>query len=212
MASARRRTPADDRLEAAAGLFKALGHPARLLIINLLRAQPRHGEELAAILRINPATISHHLGKLAAAGMIRSRRDQYYQTYSVVPGVLDHSLGDLLSRVPSAAAPGVDEDAFRRKVLRTFFRRGQLVQIPAQRKKRRIILEQLVEEFEPGRIYDEREVNRTLVEFHEDVATLRRELVAHRLMTRARGQYRRVAAPSPADAVSSPGRQPRGPT
>ena len=36
-------------LEARAQFFKALGHPARLLIINLVKVKPRHTEELAAI-------------------------------------------------------------------------------------------------------------------------------------------------------------------
>ncbi len=191
MTSSRRRTKAEDHLESKAALFKALGHPARLLIMNLLRAKPRHGEELAAILRINPATVSHHLTKLAGAGLIASERDQYYQTYSVVGGILDRKLSEVLTLPPTEPTPGMDEDAYRRKVLRTFFRRGQLIQIPAQRKKRQIVLEKLAEEFEPGRVYDEREVNRTLVEFHEDVATLRRDLIAHHLMTRSRGKYRR---------------------
>jgi len=42
-------------LEARASLFKALGHSVRLLILNLVRIKPRHGEELAAILRLNPS-------------------------------------------------------------------------------------------------------------------------------------------------------------
>jgi DNA-binding transcriptional ArsR family regulator len=42
-------------LEARANLFKALGHPVRLLILNLVQMKPRHGEELATILKLNPA-------------------------------------------------------------------------------------------------------------------------------------------------------------
>ena len=43
-------------LAARANLFKALGHPATLLILNLAKIKPRHGQELAEILRLNPAT------------------------------------------------------------------------------------------------------------------------------------------------------------
>ena len=93
-------------------------------------------------------------------------------------------------------AAHVAEDAYREKVLRTFFQRGRLVRIPAQRKKRQIVLERLVEEFAPDRDYPEREVNQTLVEFHDDVATLRRELIATRLMKRAGGIYRRLPRPA----------------
>jgi hypothetical protein len=93
---------------------------------------------------------------------------------------------------PELAAE-VEEDAYRVKVLHTFIRRGRLTQIPAQLKKRQIVLEKLAEEFEPERAYTEREVNRILVEYHDDVAALRRGLVGHGLMQRAKGIYRRVA-------------------
>jgi ArsR family transcriptional regulator, arsenate/arsenite/antimonite-responsive transcriptional repressor len=51
----------DLSLEARAEFFKALGHPSRVLIVNLCRAKTRHTEELSAILGITPATTSHHL-------------------------------------------------------------------------------------------------------------------------------------------------------
>ena len=41
-----RKMTAEQDLGARAELFKALGHPARLLILNLLDIKPRHGEEL----------------------------------------------------------------------------------------------------------------------------------------------------------------------
>ena len=52
------RPSSEQNLDAKANLFKALGHPARLLILNLIKRQPRHGEELAVILMLNPATVS----------------------------------------------------------------------------------------------------------------------------------------------------------
>ena len=183
----------EENLEARADLFKALGHPARMLIINLIRMKPRHGQELAAILKLKPATISHHLAKLSQAGLLTSRKDQYYQTYSMVPAVLNRSLSDLVSLPQPDLKTGVREDAYRQKVLTTFFRHGRLVSIPAQLKKRQVILEKLVEEFEPDRDYLEIEVNRVLVEFHEDVASLRREFISFKLMKRSkRGVYRRL--------------------
>ena len=48
---------AEQNLAKRADLFKALGHPVRLLIINLIKMQPRHGEELAAILKLKAATV-----------------------------------------------------------------------------------------------------------------------------------------------------------
>jgi len=185
-------TPERD-LEARAEFFKALGHPARLLILNLVQAKPRHGEELAAILGLNPATISHHLAKLAAVGLLESAKDQYYQTYSLVGDLLDKKVGEVVRLPQPELATEVEEDAYRAKVLRTFFKRGRLVSIPAQLKKRQVILEKLAREFEPGRAYSELEVNQVLLEFHEDVASLRRGLISMGLMKREQGTYRRVA-------------------
>lgn len=179
-------------LEARARLFKALGHPARLLIVNLIMAQPRHTEELAAILNLKPATVSHHLSQLTAVGLLTAEKDQYYQVYSLITAALQPPLVDLVKLTEPGLATAVAPDAYRDKVLQTFFRHGRLRQIPAQQKKRQVIMEKLVEEFEPDQDYAEQEVNRVLIEFHDDVATLRRELIACGLMTRERGIYRRV--------------------
>lgn len=186
------KTAAEKNLDARAELFKGLGHPARLLILSLIRTKQRHGEELAAILGLSAATVSHHLAKLVEVGVLEARKDQYYQVYSLSRGALTQTLADLVFVPQPGMSAHVEEDAFRDRVLGTFLKRGRLVSIPAQRKKRQIVLERLVQEFAPDRDYPEREVNQILVEFHDDVATLRRELVGYRLMKRAGGIYRRV--------------------
>jgi ArsR family transcriptional regulator len=186
------KTGAERNLEARAALFKALGHPVRLLILNLVKMRPRHTEELASILLLKPATVSFHLSQLQEAGLLRSRKDQYYQIYSLEGGVLRRPLSEIVFLAQPELATEVEEDAYRKSVLETFIRRGRLTRIPAQRRKQQIILERLAEEFEPHREYTEREVNRVLVEFHDDVATLRRGLVDQGLMERAEGIYRRT--------------------
>ena len=179
-------------LAARANLFKALGHPARLLILNLAKIKPRHGQELAEILRLNPATISHHLKQLSEAGLLDSQRDQYYQTFHLKPELLEKSVWDLVHLPQPELDEGVAKDAYRQKVLRTFFKHGRLTQIPAQLKKRMVILEQVAESFEPEREYTEMEVNHILLDFNDDVATLRRGLIEHKLLNRDKGIYWRT--------------------
>jgi excisionase family DNA binding protein len=82
----------------------------------------------------------------------------------------------------------------RAKVERSFFKDGRLVEIPAQRKKRVYILERLLQEFEPNRVYSEPEINDILRRFHDDVCTLRREFIMQKMMVRAEGKYRRVSS------------------
>ena len=179
--------------DSRAEFFKSLGHPARLLILNLIREKPRHGEELAAILHLKPATISHHLSKLTDAGLLKREKAQYYQIYSLVPDALSSTLGELISlRKENDTMVDVQVDAYKQKVLKNFFRQGRLINIPAQLKKYLIVLEKLSEEFEPGQEYSEREVNQILVEFHDDVAMLRRGLVEEKFMQRDKGIYRRI--------------------
>jgi hypothetical protein len=88
---------------------------------------------------------------------------------------------------PTGDAP---EDEAR--VLRAYFRAGRLVQIPAQRSKKRIILDRLALEFDVGKRYSERQVNGILRRFHPDVASLRRYLVDEGFLDREAGEYWRA--------------------
>jgi hypothetical protein len=74
-------------------------------------------------------------------------------------------------------------------VLARFFRGRRLVEVPAQRAKRLVVLERLALEFEPGVRYAEPEVNAILGEFHLDHATLRRALVDEGFLDREGGRY-----------------------
>ena len=96
--------------------------------------------------------------------------------------------------VESVAATVVEGpwSAEERQVLARFFEGSRLVEIPAVHGKRRVILERLAQEFEPGVRYDEREVNGRLQVFHPDYAALRRYLVDEGFMARAQGSYWRT--------------------
>jgi biotin operon repressor len=185
------RTAAEENLEAKAQLFKALAHPTRLLILNLVQRKARHGEELAAILGLNPATISHHLSKLSSAGLLNSKKDQYYQTYKLTGGLLQKTLGEIVHLPQAELVPTVETDAYKTKVLGAFFKHGRLTRIPTQLKKRAVVLEKIAQEFEPERTYSEKEINLILLDFYQDVATLRRELVDIGLLKRKQDLYRR---------------------
>lgn len=81
--------------------------------------------------------------------------------------------------------------------MRAFVRNGRLSAIPARAGKRRVILEELAQLFEPGWRYTEDEVNDVLREWHPDVAALRRYLVDEQLMDRAAGEYWRCGGDVP---------------
>jgi hypothetical protein len=80
------------------------------------------------------------------------------------------------------------------RVLETFVSAGRLTRIPVQHKKKLAILRWLVEDFQPGRLYVESDVNRIIGRRHPDFASLRRYLVDEELMQRRRGVYWRTGS------------------
>jgi len=167
---------------------KALADANRLKIVGLLAQRPYSGEELAALLGLKASTVSHHLSRLAQVGLVSARAEGYYRFYRLEEAALQKtrllfSRADLVS-----VAAGVDVDGYDRKVIADFTRPdGSLKTIPAQRKKLEVILRYVVRDFDPGKHYSEKQVNKTLSHYHEDTASLRRELVGAKLMEREGG-------------------------
>ena len=174
-------------------LFKCLADKSRLQILRSLLAEDMYVERLAERLDLTPATISFHMKKLEEAGAARSYKDQYYTMYSIDREIFRGSILALIE----AASDGECEQArrdeeYRRKVIESFFEYGKLKAIPAQRKKERICLEEMVKTFEPGRVYEEPEVNEILLRFHEDYCTIRRDMIAEKLLEREGMKYKKV--------------------
>ena len=85
------------------------------------------------------------------------------------------------------------DEAFAEKVKKTFWRDGLIVMLPSQLKKRKVLLDLLLQDFEPGRSYTEQEVNFKLLDHYDDYCTVRRELVDFGLLIREKGRYVRPA-------------------
>lgn len=176
-------------------IFKCLADESRLSIVAGLCREPMYVELIAERLALSASTVSFHLKKLEAAGLVNAKKDQYYTMYTLNSALLDKKLIDLVA--PHAAEATKEqleqarrEQVYRDKVLSSFFVYGKLTQIPAQRKKRLIILEEIARHFAPNRDYPEKEVNLIIAEMHDDFCTLRREMICEGLMTRDHGIYR----------------------
>jgi len=87
---------------------------------------------------------------------------------------------------PSEHADQPDDVA---RVLDLAFKNGKLVQWPAKRSKRLIVLDHLAQQFDIGKRYTEPEVNAILQVFNDDVATTRRYLVDDQFLDRGNGEY-----------------------
>lgn len=191
----------DDTLSRLVALFQILADPARLRILSAVAERPQTGRDLSQRLGLSPPTISHHVAKLTAAGLLLVTPAGTRRSYSLDTSALQAVSRDLAHPLQSTPSAAPEADSEQAKVVRDFFAGERLKQIPAQRKKRVVVLRHLLVQFDPGREYPEREVNDLLRPAHDDVATLRRELVDYGFLTRSAGVYR-VAASLP----------PRGPT
>ena len=89
----------------------------------------------------------------------------------------------------STNGPLADDDFRVAKVMRAFVRDGRLIQIPARRAKRLIVLELMAQDFEPGHRFTEAEVNERLQRWYADYCALRRYLIDEGFLDRADGQY-----------------------
>lgn len=171
-------------------LFKCLADKSRLQILKSLAREEMYVERLSERLGLTPPTISFHLKKLLDAGAVRSYKTQYYTMYALQEEVFRTSMLDLLLDESDDAELQAQRDAaYRQKVINAFFEYGKLKSIPTQKKKARIILEELLKAFEPGRTYTEREVNIILADYHDDFCTLRRDMISEKLMAREQQIY-----------------------
>lgn len=185
-----------DQAEQLVAFFQGLADVTRLKLIGLLAQRERSVDELVTALDVRQPTVSHHLAKLKLLGLVKLRKEGQVHCYSLdeeyVRGLAKSVLSvDGLARL----APAETGATWELKVLQTFFSPdGRLKEIPAQRKKRDVVLGRLVEEFERGKSYHEAEVNEVLRRFHDDVATLRREFIMTHLMQRENNMYWRTEA------------------
>ncbi len=186
-----------EELQALARVLRVLADESRLRILGLLAADEYSVSELAALLNLKEPTVSHHLNKLKEHALVDMRADGNVHYYRLNPQTLRMLNRDLLTpEQVGTLSDDVASDAWERQVLRTFFDGERLKQIPTTRKKRDVILKWLVNQFEEGRTYTEKEINETIKRHHWDSATLRREFIMNKLMERDHGVYWRVPAAS----------------
>ncbi len=177
----------------AVQLFKCLADRSRLQILKSLAIEDMYVERLAERLALTPSTVSFHLKKLADSGAVRSYKNQYYTMYALCREVFDADILDIITQTSDEADLQEQREAeYRQRVLQNFFVYGKLKSIPTQRKKERIILEEMAKAFTKDRIYTEREVNIILADFYDDFCTLRRDMVAEQILDRDKNGYWRT--------------------
>lgn len=171
--------------------FKALADETRLKIVGLLARETYSGEQLAAILGVKAATVSHHLARLDEAGLVSASAAGHSKLYALRLDTVQTMARRLLARdtLPQTAAD-LDMDAYDRKVVKDFSNRdGTFKALPVQEKKFIALLRHVLKAFKPGSTYTEKQVNEIMARYHPDTASLRRGMIEFKLMKRADGKY-----------------------
>ena len=185
MAKAKGRDRVKEKLE----LLKLIADETRLEILNILLKEDSYVEKIACELSLTPATICYHLKKMESAGVVNCSRSQFYIIYSLNRDIFDKPLYELIKKDDAVVDT---EEKYKKEVISNFFKYGRLTQIPTQRKKREIVLFEILKQFETDREYGEKEVNEIILRYYEDFCTIRREMIAFGMMTRDHEIYKRV--------------------
>lgn len=172
--------------------------PMRLAVLGAAAVGPLDLDRLSADLDRPRQKIMKDIEKLRSLGLLTDANELAVDV-----------LRELARRLPSDAGhdPAITEGpwtAEEQKMLGRFFEGVRLVAIPSADKPRRVVLERLAFEFEPGLRYSERQVNSIMQLYNEDYATLRRYLVDYGMLTRADGFYWRSGGRMEVNRTATP--------
>ena len=153
--------------------FKALADPARLQIAGQLAQRAQSLMELGAALGMKPVTLMKHLSMLEYAGLVREASGKYHWHLEAI-----HMLAARVADAPAAPELPEGTPEYERAVMAAFLNAdGTLKEIPAQGKKQEVFFRHILQAFEAGREYTEKEVNDIIRRMHEDTAYFRRALI-----------------------------------
>lgn len=169
-------------------ILKVLADESRLKIIGILLKKDSYSEYLAYKLNLSTPTVTYHMNKLKKAGIVKSTKIQHYIIYSLNYDIMNMSIETLIK----SATTVDDTRTYEEKVIESFFEYGKLKQIPAQQKKREIVMAYIASNFELNKIYSELEVVAALLKIHDDYITIKRDLISMGFFEDLNMKYRRI--------------------
>ena len=166
-------------------VLAALADDRRMRVFAALVLGASDLDDVAARTGVPARDVARAIERLKAVGLVAD-------DLRIQLDVLDRAarqVGRMRATVtPEDAGATADQAA----VLRNFWDDGRLTALPMASAKRRVVLDFLAAQFEPGQTYPEARVNALLSRFHPDVATLRRYLVDEEFLERRDGFYWRA--------------------
>ncbi|MCA9867178.1 MAG: metalloregulator ArsR/SmtB family transcription factor [Anaerolineae bacterium] len=177
--------------------FQVFSNESRLKIIGHLANGERSVGELADLLGVKEPTVSHHLSQLKDIGLVDARAEGTMRIYRLNGRELETMSKDVFAPGNLAALVEPSELTDEERILRTWVKDGRIVDIPAQEKKKQILIRWLAGQIDPERRWTEKEFSEWLKQFNEDYAFLRRYLVDSHYMAREDGIYWRTPENDP---------------
>ena len=176
-----------------ADILRVFADPKKVKLLGQLCDEPLPLHTLARAAGLSEAETMALLMPLKEAGLLEETFADDGFRWRYKPSAIFEALRETKAAAsPSDLPPGAS--ALDARVLGDFFANGRLKTIPVQRKKREVVLRYLAGKFDSDRTYTEQEVSFLLLNYHEDYASLRREMVDTGLMERANGIYWRTGS------------------
>ncbi|MEM7333169.1 MAG: DUF2087 domain-containing protein [Chloroflexota bacterium] len=148
--------------------LKLIADKTRLNIVGLLAEQPRSGDELAALLNVNPSTISQHISRMKKLGLIQVRAEQYYNIYAIDFDCFNWYTSQLTAvglstRVLNSQA--INFEAYEQQILHKWIKDSSLQGVPSQIQHRPILIGWLTNKFDRDRKYAKEQVKDVLAAY-----------------------------------------------
>lgn len=153
----------------------------RLAVAGAIAIRPMTTNEIVEATGRDQRDVLAAVGDLRAAGLV-AVEDERYRVDDEALRSIARAAAEVEIPMDPVIAYGMTDD--ERQVLERYFSGRVLIEIPAHRAKRLVVLQRLALEFDPGRRYTEFEVNEVLGRFHLDWSSLRRGLVDEGLLDR----------------------------
>lgn len=198
MARLQRETLSEAQFNQLLQFFQVFSNESRLKIIGHLANGEASVGELAELVELKEPTVSHHLAEMKALGLVTVRPEGNLRYYRLDGKALERLGKDIFAQPNLAALVDPRDLTEDERILRTWVKDGRIVDIPAQEKKKQVILRWVADQIDPDRRWTEKEFSAWLSQFNEDHAFLRRYLVDNGYMAREKGIYWRVTDEKPA--------------
>ncbi len=198
MATIQKDVLSEEQFQHLLHFFQVFSNESRLKIIGHLANGEKSVGQLADLLGVKEPTVSHHLAEMKGLNLVQVRAEGTMRIHQLNAKALESISKDIFARPNLAALVKPSEMTEEERFLRTWVKNGRIVDIPAQEKKKQILIRWLAGQIETDRRWTEKEFNALLKAYNEDFATLRRYLVDAGYVARENGIYWRTPENNPA--------------